>query len=219
MRSTTIFSLAAALAGVALSQESGWAYCTSKNSWFYSWAQQAPTPTEILDFIATRTDIPGPVLTFDPEQHINQLCAISKALPQSLAHYYNAYDSAVRDLVAASPNVLIEVATQCENSSRAASITNYLNQMYATPRGVCDPPPGATTTSTVPACTAVTTSSNPYTYPTTPAPTSTGSTKPSNGTSTTAISTSVPIAGATRPTGILLGAAAAAGVLGAAVLL
>ncbi|KAI0145486.1 hypothetical protein GGR57DRAFT_517163 [Xylariaceae sp. FL1272] len=223
MRSTTILSFAAAFAGVALS-ESDAAYCKSKMSWFLSWADQVTTPAEIQSFVATRTDIPPDVRSFDPEKHIAQLCAVSKALPSSLLPLYDEYDASVRELVEASPTVLVEVATECEPASKASSITTYLQVMYETPRGVCDPPPPpATITASAPDssdsdCPITSPASYSYSYP---VPTSTGYvTPPSNGTTSSSISSSIPTAAAARPTGILLGAAAAVGgVLGAAVLL
>ncbi|GAW23450.1 hypothetical protein ANO14919_130090 [Xylariales sp. No.14919] len=206
----------AAFAGTALSQKSDAEYCASKQSSFFSWvvAEGPTTPAAVLSYIATVTNSRPPLATFGPEAHGEEICSIYSELPPSLLPEFVTYITSVLSFGNANSDVLLGLATDCEPEDKVASVTDYIHQML-TPTGN---PCAATTTTTG----AAPGGGANGTYPTTrysPLPTAT-STLPGPGANSTYPTSIVTAGGAVaRPTGVLLGAAALGGVLGAAAML
>ncbi|KAI0534224.1 hypothetical protein GGR58DRAFT_483455 [Xylaria digitata] len=200
-----VLFFAAALAGTALSQKSDAKYCSSKMSSFFSWvvAEGPTTPAAVLNFLATQTNSKPPLSTFGPEAHGEEICSIYSELPPSLIPEFKTYITSVLSFGNANSEVLLGVATDCVPEDKVASVTNYIHEMLTPTGNSCEatPAPGGAANGT---------------YPTSPAPTATGSyTSRGNYTYPTSIATGA----AARPTGAFLGAAAIGGVLGAAALL
>ncbi|KAI0503070.1 hypothetical protein F5B22DRAFT_652429 [Xylaria bambusicola] len=192
-----------ALAGTTVAQRSDAAYCVSKMSSFLSWANtEGPTtPVAVLDFLAHQTNSKPPLATFGPEAHGEEICSIYRELPASILPEFQTYIVSVLSFGSVNSDVLIGVATECAPEDQVASITSYIHEML-TPTGLCEETPTPTPTP----CGMAN-----GTYPTSvysPTPTATGS-----------YPTSIVTAGAAKPTGALLGAAAVGGLLGAAALL
>ncbi|KAI1756295.1 hypothetical protein F4782DRAFT_550152 [Xylaria castorea] len=195
----------AAFAGTSLSQKSDAEYCSSKMSSFFSWvvAEGPTTPAAVLSFLATQTNSKAPLNTFGPEAHGEEICSIYSELPPSLLPQLQTYITSVLSFGNANSDVLIGVATDCVPQDQVASVTSYIHSMLTPTGNQCEatPAPGGAANGT---------------YPTSPAPTATSSySSPGNSTYPTSIVTGA----ASRPTGVLLGAAAIGGVLGAAAML
>ncbi|KAI1287127.1 hypothetical protein F5Y03DRAFT_380581 [Xylaria venustula] len=209
MYGTKALFFVAAFAGISLSQKSDAEYCSSKEAAFFSWAQSGPTtPAAVLSYIATVTPYVPPLTTFDPHGHQSEICRILNEIPPSLLPEFETYITSVLSFGQASSTVLLDYATDCEPEDKVASVTSYIYAML-TPTGN----PCLTETATPGG------SAN-GTYPTSPAPTATSylaSPSPNNATAT--YTTSVVTAAAAKPTGVLLGAAAMGGILGAVALL
>ncbi|RWA04170.1 hypothetical protein EKO27_g10935 [Xylaria grammica] len=201
MHSTRILSLAA-LAGTALSQTSGSAFCSSlQNAFFTTLLAEAPTtPADILSFLATATGIPALPTTIDPSAHQNQLCALATALPSSLLPEFQTLGAELLSFGREHSSELIEYITDCVPEPAAASMTSYVDHVFSATGNICTETasPGSSSASN-------------GTYPT-----GTGSVYP---TPTGASSTLIPTAAAVRPTGALIGAAAVGGAIGAAAML
>ncbi|KAI1419146.1 hypothetical protein F5Y12DRAFT_779486 [Xylaria sp. FL1777] len=207
MRSTKVLSFIAALTGMSLSQKSDSEFCASDVSRFFSLVgSQAPTtPAAILSFIASHTEIPSipttltPGATLDFVGHQSQLCALATALPSSLLPEFQTLAAGLLSVGKVYSSDLIAYVTDCFPEDEVASTTSYLDYIFTATGNICaetpTPAPGGASNGT---------------YPTS-SPTVTG-----------ALSSStilVPTAAAARPTGALLGAAAAGGMLGAAAML
>ncbi|KAI0904694.1 hypothetical protein F4823DRAFT_614087 [Ustulina deusta] len=204
MYSTKVLFFIAAFAGISVSQKSDAEYCASKMTSFFSWAAAGPTtPAAVLSFLATQTDSKVPLATFDPHGHQDEICSILNELPPSLLPEFETYIVSVLSFGNAHSTVLLDLATDCVPEDEVASVTSYIYEMLTPTGNACEvtPAPGGAANGT---------------YPTSPAPTATGSFT-SHGNYT--YSTSIVTAAAARPTGALLGAAAMGGFLGAAALL
>ncbi|KAI1737519.1 hypothetical protein F4680DRAFT_427970 [Xylaria scruposa] len=200
MYSTKALLLAAALAGTSLSQKSDSPACSSAVSVFSGLISDAPaTPTEILSFIASNTQIPSFTIG-DAESHQSQLCAVAAALPSSLLPEFQTLGSQLMDFAHSHSSELVAYITACVPDDKVASSTSYFDHVLSATGNICTetatPTPGGASNGT---------------YPT---PTVTSST--SNNSSSTVL---VPTAAAARPTGAFLRAAAAGGVVGAAAML
>ncbi|KAI3324605.1 hypothetical protein HD806DRAFT_493083 [Xylariaceae sp. AK1471] len=198
MYSTKALVLVAALAGTSLSQKSDSPACSSAISVFSGLLTDAPaTPTAILEFIASNTQIP--VFTIgDAESHQSQLCAVAAALPSSLLPELQTLGSELMVFAHSHTSELIAYITACVPDEDVASSTSYVNHVL-TATNICaemsTPTSGGASNGTYP----------------TPTPTAT-----SDISSSTML---IPTAAAARPTGALLRAAAAGGVVGAAAML
>ncbi|KAH8156365.1 hypothetical protein CIB48_g11881 [Xylaria polymorpha] len=199
MYSPKALLLAAALAGTSLSQKSDSPACSSALDVFMSLASQAPaTPTEILSFIASNTQIP--VFTMgNAESHQSELCAVAAALPSSLLPEFQSLASGLMDFAHSHTSEIIAYITACVPDEEVASSTSYFDHVLTATGNICTetptPTPGGASNGT---------------YPT---PTLTATSTISNST------VLIPTAAAARPTGALLRAAAAGGVVGAAAML
>ncbi|KAK5636961.1 hypothetical protein RRF57_012673 [Xylaria bambusicola] len=196
MHSTRALLLAAALAGTSLSQKSDSPACSSALSVFMGLIPEAPaTPTDILSFIASNTQIPS-FTTGDAESHQSQLCAVAAALPSSLLPELQTLGSELMDFAHSHSSEFVAYITACVPDELVASSTSYFNHVLTYTGNICTetltPTPGGASNGTYP----------------TPTPTAT-----SNISNSTVL---IPTAAAARPTGALLRAAAAGGVIGAA---
>ncbi|KAI0114082.1 hypothetical protein GGR51DRAFT_505447 [Nemania sp. FL0031] len=194
-----------AFAGPALSQKSDAEYCSWKVSSFFSWvrAEGPTTPAAVLSYIATAPGSQPPLATFGPSEHGDEICSIYNKLPPSLIPEFITYITSVRSFGSANSDNLISVATECEPEDKIASVINYIHGMVTPTADSCQytPHPGGVASGI---------------YPTSPIPTPTSS---YNSTGNYTYPTSVFTAAATKPTGVLLGAAAIGGILGAAIML
>lgn len=167
----------------------------------------APTTPPLLssyfDSQATPAPNPGELLR-DAPAYVEQLCGAAAAAPQSVLVEFQSWGSSLLDYVSISIASYDEVVTKCiATGTEAASITSYIHEIAESPGRLCQP------TSTPTTAGNGTASATPY-------PTATGnSTNPG----TTGPNTSIPVAAAARHAGVLAGAAAMGGVVGAAVLL
>lgn len=208
MYSSSFLLLIPAFAGIAMSQKSDAEYCSSKMASFISWANTVgpTTPPAVLAFLASQTtNSQAPLATFGPSAHGDEICSIISVLPDSLLPEFQDYVTDVLSFGNANSEVLLNVATDCVPEEQIASVTSYIHEML-TPTGGCPEPtpaPGSASTGA---------------YPTAPATTATV-TSSYIGSGNHTYSTSILQAGAARPTGVLLGAAALGGILGAAALL
>ncbi|KAI0976606.1 hypothetical protein F4678DRAFT_480126 [Xylaria arbuscula] len=199
MHSTKALLLAAALAGTSLSQKSDSPACSSAISVFMGIATDAPTtPPAILSFIASNTQIPTFTIG-DAESHQSQLCAVAAALPSSLLPELQTLGSELMDFAHTHSSELVAYITACAPDELVASSTSYFNHVLTDTGNICTETPTPTPSG----------ASN-GTYPT---PTLTTTSGVSNSTAL------IPTAAAARPTGALLRAAAAGGVIGAAAML
>ncbi|KAI0874373.1 hypothetical protein GGS24DRAFT_459801 [Hypoxylon argillaceum] len=199
MYSTKALLLAVALAGSSLSQKSDSPACSSALSVFSGLITDAPaTPTAILSFIASNTQIPAFTIG-DAESHQSQLCAVAAALPSSLLPEFQSLASGLMDFAHSHSSELVAYITACIPDEDVASSTSYFNHVLTDTGNICTetpaPTPGGASNGT---------------YPT---PTLTATSDISSS------SVLVLTAAAARPTGAFLRAAAAGGVVGAAAML
>ncbi|KAF2965154.1 hypothetical protein GQX73_g8413 [Xylaria multiplex] len=203
----------AALAGVSLAQSPTSLDCSQSVSYFIA---NAPTiPPELSTYLndpfynPVQTLTNGDVITLPPDTlanpsaYVNVLCGVAAELPSSLLPGFQSYGKA---LLGYGSSHIVEYdafVTDCVTTGPVASATiSYLNNLLTGTGLLCQPTatPGASSNGTV---------------STTPAPTATGS----NSTASNTLATSVPTAAAAKPTGVLVGAAAMGGLLGAAIML
>ncbi|KAI0424071.1 hypothetical protein F5Y09DRAFT_353867 [Xylaria sp. FL1042] len=138
----------------------------------------------------------------DPEGYQAYICSVAATLPKSLVPEFQSFGSSLLSYGSVHLSQYDAYVTDCIASGEAAStITSQLHQMLTGTGGMC-PQPTANATTTP--------ASNGTTYPT-----GTGAYTPGP----TATSTMVPYAGAARPTGAVVGAAALGGLLGVVALL
>ncbi|KAI0466843.1 hypothetical protein F4859DRAFT_286157 [Xylaria cf. heliscus] len=200
----------AALAGASLAQNyPDPSACSSSRSAFIA---GAPTYAPALEpylgsalgsgvrTVAVATTTLPPDTLADPEGYVDALCSIAAEIPSSLLPDFQSWGSGLLSYGSKHISEYDDFVTQCVTTGEAAAtITSYLNSILTGTGGLCQPTstPGSTASGTL----------------STPAATATGT----NSTSTSA--TLVPTAAAARPTGVLFGAAAMGGLIGAVALL
>ncbi|KAI1418841.1 hypothetical protein F5Y12DRAFT_721563 [Xylaria sp. FL1777] len=210
MHSTKVFFPIAALAGASLAQTFASQGCSAT---FSSLRDGGPTlPAALSPYLAgamspvqtisgTPTTLSGDTLE-DPEAYVELLCGVATELPSSVLPDFYTWGADLLSYGSVHISEYDAFVTQCVTTgAAAATITSYLNSILTGTGGLCQPTatPGGAPNGTV---------------STTPAPTATGT----NSTSSVS-TTSVVIAAAARPTGVLVGAVAMGGLLGAAILL
>jgi hypothetical protein len=202
MHSTKVLSIAA-LAGTTLSQKSDSEFCSAYVTSLFSLFAEAPTtPAAILSFIASNTAIAQPPLvTPDFQAHAEQLCPLLTELPPSLLPEFETFAGELLSFGKVHTSEYEAYITDCAPEDEVASMTSQLSYYFTATGDLCQP-------------TATPGGASNGTYPTSPAPTATGSY-----TSLNSSATSIVTAAAARPTGALLGAAAMGGILGAAAML
>ncbi|KAI3316468.1 hypothetical protein HD806DRAFT_517493 [Xylariaceae sp. AK1471] len=211
MYSTKVLLPVAALAGASLAQSFTDPACSETMS---SLIRNAPTIAPALSSYiegplfhgvqtgsAATTTLPPDTLA-NPEGYVELLCNVAGELPSSLLPDFQSWGSELLSYGSAHISLYDAFVTHCVTTGEAAAtITSYLNSILTGTGGLCKP-------------TATPGSASNGTIPTTPAPTATGTNSiPSN--STTAVLT----AAAAKPTGVLVGAAAMGGIIGAVALL
>ncbi|KAH8156536.1 hypothetical protein CIB48_g11707 [Xylaria polymorpha] len=200
----------AALAGASLAQSyPDPSACSASRSSFIA---NAPTfPPELTPYLEAPLfsggqTAPGATATLppdtlaDPSAYVEVLCSVAAELPSSLLPAFQTWGSGLLSYGSVHISQYDDFVTQCVTTgSAAATITSYLNSILTATGGLCQPTsaPGGESNGTA----------------STPAATVTGA----NSTSTSA--TLVPTAAAARPTGVLVGAAAMGGLIGAVALL
>ncbi|KAI0854478.1 hypothetical protein F4860DRAFT_499355 [Xylaria cubensis] len=207
MHSTKTLLTLAAISRTALSQKSNSEFCSSYLSSFFNvlGAEAPTTPADILSFIASQTDTttapqtqkaPG---SFDPAKQQSNLCSLATELPSSLLPEFQSWASGVLSFGKEHSNDFIAYVTDCYEGEQLAASSSYLEYVFTATGNICTETatatPGGISNGTYPTATPTATSVL-------------------NGTTSL-----IPTAAAVRPTGALLGAAAAGGVLGAAALL
>ncbi|KAI0100091.1 hypothetical protein GGR51DRAFT_575892 [Nemania sp. FL0031] len=215
MYSTKVLLAIAALAGTSLSQKSDSEFCASYASSLFVLFGEAPTsPPAIVSFLAQSTSAavptttaspvttPAPAATPDFIGHAEFLCELITELPSSLLPDFQTYAGGLLSFGKVHSSEYVAYVTDCVAGDAAASMTSYLDYIFTATGNLCQP----TSTSGAASNSA---------YPTSPAPTATGSYTTSLGSSSTLVVT----AAAAKPTGALMGAAAMGGILGAAAML
>ncbi|KAI0904068.1 hypothetical protein F4823DRAFT_616339 [Ustulina deusta] len=145
------------------------------------------------------TTLPANTLE-DPEGYVAEICSVAGELPDSLLPAFQSWGSGLLSYGSVHLSEYDAFITKCITTGEAAAtLTSYLNSLLTATGGLCQPTtaPGSAPNSTL----------------STPAPTATGI----NSTSTPA--TLIPTAAAAKPTGVLAGAAAIGGLIGAVALL
>ncbi|KAI0520752.1 hypothetical protein F5B22DRAFT_598239 [Xylaria bambusicola] len=164
-------------------------------------------PDEIQSFLdAHETAAPaaGGILR-DPEAYVSELCGIAVDLPETLLPEFSGWGADLLSFAGERIVTYDEVVTMCiTTGTAAASITSYLHSIVSHPDDLCKP-----TSTAIPTWGNSTASGTITPYPTA---TPTGNT-------TIPGTTSIPVAAAARPTGVLMGAIAMGGIIGAAILL
>ncbi|KAI1362871.1 hypothetical protein F5Y08DRAFT_341188 [Xylaria arbuscula] len=137
----------------------------------------------------------------DPDGYQAVVCSVAATLPKSLIPDFQAFGSSLLSYGSVHLSQYDAYVTNCIASGDAAStITSQLHEMLTGTGGMCQQTATATTTPV----------SNGTTYST-----GTGAYTPGP----TATSSDIPYAGAARPTGAIVGAAAIGGLLGVVALL
>lgn len=190
----------AALAGTSLAQASDAAYCSAYQSSLFG-ELIAGVPTTPAAILSYATQFPLPT-TLDFQAHATQLCDILGALPTSLLPEFKSFASELLEYGASYQSEFVGYVTACEPEDEVASMTSALASYFTATGNLCPTP--------TPAPTSGGAANGTYpTYSNSPAPTAAPTT------TTTPIAT----AAAARPTGVLMGAAAMGGIVGAAALL
>ncbi|KAI0185770.1 hypothetical protein EV127DRAFT_440608 [Xylaria flabelliformis] len=201
----------AALAGVSLAADS--AVCSASRATFIAGAPTfAPELAPYLDGplgggsgattsgAYASTTLPPDTLA-DPSGYVSVLCSVAADLPSSLLPAFESWGGALLKYGSSHISAYDDFVTDCVTTGpAAATITSYLNELLTGTGGIgslCEP-------------TSAPVSSSNGTYPT-----GTGSIHPT----ATGSSTLIPTAGAARPTGVIAGAAALGGLMGAVALL
>ncbi|KAI0913951.1 hypothetical protein F4824DRAFT_446072 [Ustulina deusta] len=158
----------------------------------------APTVPPELDLPTGALNAQG-----KPEDYVSAICSYANELPASVLPVFATWGSSLLEYAATELASYDGVITKCIATGAAgASITSYIHSIASHPGELCK----------------ITRSPSNGTVSATPYSTPTG-TGISISISTSSPATSIPTAGAARPTGVLAGAAAIGGVLGAVALL
>ncbi|KAI0965335.1 hypothetical protein F4678DRAFT_485408 [Xylaria arbuscula] len=154
---TKALLLAAAFAGTSMSQKSDSPACSSALSVFESIITEAPaTPTEILSFIASNTQLPV-YTTGNANSHQSQLCAVGAALPASLLPEFQSLGAGLMEFAHSHSSEIIAYITACVPDEDVASSTSYVNHVLTYTGNIC-------TETAVPTSSGA--SNGTYTYPT-----------------------------------------------------
>ncbi|KAI0431725.1 hypothetical protein F5Y09DRAFT_304125 [Xylaria sp. FL1042] len=161
----------------------------------------APTiPPDVLtafDALAPNGDVSSLNLLASPSAYVDQICSIANALPASALPEFGKWGSSLLEFAATEISSYDGIVTKCvATGAEGAAITSYIHSIASHPGELCQ----------------ITRSPSNGTATITSYPNPTG-----NGTSTP--TSSIPVAGAARPTGVLAGAAALGGLIGAVALL
>ncbi|KAI1361596.1 hypothetical protein F5Y08DRAFT_314243 [Xylaria arbuscula] len=204
---------AAALAGASMAQSSTSLDCSQSVSYFIANAPtMGPDLTPYLEDpfnnpVQTLSD--GSVTTLPPDTlanpsgYVEVLCGVAAELPPSLLPEFQSYGQALLKYGSSHISEYDAFVTECVTTGPVASATiSYLNNLLTGTGLLCQPTatPGASSNGTI---------------STAPFPTATGA----NSTASSTLDTSIPTAAAAKPTGVLVGAAAMGGLLGAAIML
>ncbi|KAI1114062.1 hypothetical protein F5Y14DRAFT_462007 [Nemania sp. NC0429] len=217
MHSTKLLLSITALAGTSLSQKSDSQFCSAYSTSFLSLIEGAPTlPPVIVSFLAQSTEAASPTTTASPAtttppavnidfiSHAGFLCELVTELPPSLLPDLQTYAAGLLSFGRDHSSNYEAYATDCFSEAEGASMSSYLNYIFTATGDLCQPTPTPSLSG----------GPSNGTYPTSPAPTATGSYSSLSSSSTLPVT-----AAAARPTGALLGAVAMGGVIGAAALL
>ncbi|KAJ3569759.1 hypothetical protein NPX13_g5969 [Xylaria arbuscula] len=141
-------------------------------------------------------------LLLDPAGYVSSLCSVAGKLPSSVLYNFGTYGSELLEFVATEIDSYDGVVTKCiATGDQGASITSYIHSIASHPGELCKAQATASNG---------TASITPY-----PTPTGNSTATTGNGLPTSSIS----LGGAAMPTGVLTGAAAVGGLLGAVALL
>ncbi|KAI1313788.1 hypothetical protein F5Y03DRAFT_405240 [Xylaria venustula] len=159
--------------------------------------------SRVLTVSGAVTTLPPDTLA-DPEGFVELLCDAVPEIPSSVLPDFQSWGQALLSYGSVHISEYDNFVTECVTTgAAAATLTSYLNNLLTGTGGFCQPTatatPGSASNGTVSA---------------TPAPTSSGSNS-----TTTGYPTSIVTGAAAKPTGVLIGAAAVGGLLGAAILL
>ncbi|KAI0912900.1 hypothetical protein F4823DRAFT_579142 [Ustulina deusta] len=211
MYNTKVLFPVAALASVSLAQSYADPACSETISSFLAGAPTLPAAlspyfynsaaTPVQTASAATSALPPDTLA-DPEGYVELLCSLAAELPSSVLPDFQSWGMGLLSYGSVHISEYDAFVTQCVTTGEAAAtITSYLNSILTGTGGLCQPTatPGGAANGTI---------------STTLAPTATGT----NSTASTSATSFVTAAG-TRPTGVLAGAAAMGGLIGAAILL
>ncbi|KAI0799204.1 hypothetical protein GGR55DRAFT_670404 [Xylaria sp. FL0064] len=203
MHSTKVLSSMAVLAGVSLAQTFTSAPgCQESVSSLI--AGSPPMASDLAAYLEPVLNDPSlpPDTLHDPAAFVSALCSAAPTFPKSILPEFQSWGQGLLSYGSVHISDYDAYVTHCVTTgTAAASITSYLSSILDGTGGLCQP-------------TATPGGSSNGTALTTPAPTATGTNSTSSATAT-----SVVTAAAARPTGVLMSAAVAGGVLGAAILL
>ncbi|KAI1736628.1 hypothetical protein F4680DRAFT_252577 [Xylaria scruposa] len=199
MHSTKIFLSLGSLAAGSLAQSfSSDPSCPSSIAALG--AAAPPFPSYVIPLLPDPTNV-----LKDPWAYASSLCAVAANLPASELAGFGEYGQSLLNFVATELPVYDAIITKCyATGAEAAAATSYIHSIASQTAPLCEPtstPSGA--------------SNGTATITSAATPTGTGGSYPGYSTSSTS---TVPIALAARPTGVLAGAMGAAGLLAAAAL-
>ncbi|KAI1428579.1 hypothetical protein F5Y12DRAFT_672731 [Xylaria sp. FL1777] len=149
--------------------------------------------------------VAGSSLLASPAAYLTKICSVAEELPASLLPEFGAWGASLLQYASTEIASYDAIVTKCiATGSEAASITSVIHSIASQPPGMLCEFTGSPSNGTA------STTASTAAYPTAAA----------NGTSISAPPTStIPVAGAARPTGVLAGAAALGGLMGAVALL
>ncbi|KAI1308629.1 hypothetical protein F5Y03DRAFT_93735 [Xylaria venustula] len=210
MYNSKVLLAAAAFTGASMAQTSTVFPDPGCSSSVDALVAKAPTiPADVASALAAvetgANAIQASNLLQSPDAYVAELCSAAAELPQSALVDFGAWGSSLLNFAATEIDSYDGIVTKCvATGAEGASITSYIHSIASNPGKLCQDQTGtpsngtATITSSYPTATGGSNS------------TTTGSSSPSS---------SIPVAGAARPTGVLAGAAAIAGLIGAVALL
>ncbi|TGJ87051.1 hypothetical protein E0Z10_g1783 [Xylaria hypoxylon] len=208
MYNSKVLLSVATLTGVSLAQTSAVfpdPACPSSISALLAAAPMAPTEL-VSAFAAANTggsEISADGLLRHPSLYVDTLCGYAGVLPESILPAFANWGSDLLNFASTEISSYDGIVTKCiTTGTEAASITSFIHSIASNPADLCKAPSSTPSNGTA--------SITPY-------PTATGSSTTTSASGSP--STLIPTAGAARPTGVLAGAAAIGGLLGAVALL
>ncbi|KAI0449390.1 hypothetical protein F5B21DRAFT_50307 [Xylaria acuta] len=210
MHSIKVFVSLGSLAAGSLAQSESFSSDSSCPSSLSAIGAAAPS---FPPFLVPLLPDPADVLK-DPWAYANSLCEVASELPASQLSEFGVFGNSLLNFVATELSSYDALVTKCfATGAEAAAATSYIHSIAAQTAPLCQP------TSTPPSGGNYP-SNGTATITSAPIPTSTSISVPGNNNTTITTGTSsIPIALAARPTGVLVGAMGAAGLLAAAALL